>query len=128
MDIAVKAAAAGIIAALAGLLIRRNNPELTAVLSLAACAVILTVALGLVGGVMDVVGQAEVLSGLSSAVLTPVVKCVGIGIIAKIGADTCRDAGSAGMASAVELAGAMAAIFTALPLMEALLKMLEELV
>jgi stage III sporulation protein AD len=128
MDIAVKAAAAGIIAALAGLLIRRSNPELTAVLGLAACAAILTVAFGLVGGVMAVVGRAEELSGLSSAVLKPVMKCVGIGIIAKIGADTCRDAGSAGTASAVELAGTMAAIFTALPLMETLLKMLEELV
>ncbi|NCB51789.1 MAG: stage III sporulation protein AD [Clostridia bacterium] len=128
MDIAVKAVAAGVIAAIFGLIIRKNNPELAVVLSIAACAVILAVALGLADGVMEVVGLARDLSGLSSAVFTPVVKCVGIGIIAKLGADSCRDAGSAGTASAVELAGAIAAVFTALPLMRTLLKMMEELV
>ena len=52
----------------------------------------------------------------------------GIGIIAKIGADACRDAGSAGTASAVEFAGVVAALFTALPLMRTLLKMMEALI
>lgn len=127
MDIAVKAAAAGIIAALGGLLIRKSNPELAALLSLAAGAVILAAAMGLVGSAMEVVALAQDMSGLSSTVLRPVLKCVGIGIIAKLGADSCRDAGSTGTASAVELAGTVAAVFTALPLMETLLRMLEGL-
>lgn len=116
------------IAAISGLIIRKNNPELAVVLYLAACAVILAVALGLADGVMEVVGLAKDMSGLTSAVLTPVVKCVGIGIIAKLGADSCRDAGSGSTASAVELAGTIAAVFTALPLMRTLLKMMEDLV
>ena len=115
MDIAVKAVAAGVLAAICGLLIKKNNPELA-------------VAMGLADGIMEVIGLARDMSGLSSAILTPVVKCVGIGIIAKLGADSCRDAGSAGTASAVELAGTIAAVFTALPLMRTMLKMMEELV
>ncbi|HBR08359.1 MAG TPA: stage III sporulation protein AD, partial [Clostridiales bacterium] len=124
MDIAVRAAALGVVAAIVGLLIRKNNPEITVLLSLAASTAILTVALSLIGDVMEVAFLAREMSGLSPAVIRPVIKCVGIGIIAKIGADACRDAGSAGTASAVEFAGVVAALFTALPLMRTLLKMM----
>jgi stage III sporulation protein AD len=127
MDIAVKAVAAGIIAVLAAMTLKKTNAEFFIVIVLAACAVILIFALELGGSVMEVVELAEEMSGLSSAVLTPVVKCVGIGIIAKIGADICRDADSDGIASSVELAGVIAALFTALPLMRTLLGMMEEL-
>ena len=116
----------GVVAAIVGLLIRKNNPEITVLLSLAASTAILTVALSLIGDVMEVAFLAREMSGLSPAVIRPVIKCVGIGIIAKIGA--CRDAGSAGTASAVEFAGVVAALFTALPLMRTLLKMMEALI
>lgn len=127
MELVLKAAAAGIVAALAAALVRRHNPELAVATAAAGCAVVLAVALDVGEAVMDLIRTVRSLSGLSSAVLTPVVKCVGIGIAARLGADTCRDAGSAGLASAVELAGAAAALFTALPLFTTLLGMLEDM-
>ncbi|MEG1632703.1 MAG: stage III sporulation AC/AD family protein [Oscillospiraceae bacterium] len=127
MELAIKAAAAGIAAVLAASIIKKNNPELSLLLALAACAVILASAMGLGEKLMEVVGEARRLSGLSPAVLTPIVKCVGIGIIAKVGADACRDAGSTSVASSVELTGAMAALFCALPMVTALLSMLRRM-
>ncbi len=127
MDITVKAAAVGVCAALIALVIRKNNPELALALCLAAAAATLSSALGLWDGVMEVVRYARELSGLSGAVLTSVIKCVGIGVTAKLGADTCRDSGSASVASSVELAGAVAALYTALPLMRTLLSMVGRL-
>ena len=127
METAIKAAAAGVAAVLAALLIKKHNPEMSVAVYLAACAVILLVALGAGKTLVQMVERARKLSGLSGAVLLPVMKCVGIGIIARLGADVCRDAGSASVADGVELAGAFAALLSALPLLSALLTMLEEL-
>lgn len=127
METAIKAAVAGVCAALMAVLVRKNNPELALCLTIAACAAVITAALQLAGGLTDVLDKAKDLSGLSTAVMRPVLKCVGIGIIARLGSDVCRDAGSAGLASSVELAAAMAAIFVALPLFTTLLSMVEGL-
>ena len=72
--------------------------------------------------------RARELSGLSPALFTPVVKCVGIGIVCALGSEACKDAGSGQLASAVELAGAAAALVCALPLVSALLDTVEGIV
>ena len=55
-------------------------------------------------------------------------KCVGIGLICGLGSEACKDAGSGQLASAVELAGAAAALVCALPLISALLDTVEGIV
>lgn len=127
MELALKAAAAGIVAVTGALLIKKHNPEQSSLLLILGAAVILVAALGLVEGIFEIVSMAQAMSGMSPAVIAPVLKCVAIGIIARVGADACKDAGSAGVASAVELAAALAALFAALPLMKTFLNMMEAL-
>ena len=91
------------------------------VLSLAAGALVLTMALGAVESVralMDELGEA---AGLSPAVLAPVLKTVGIAILTHISAEVCRDAKESGIAAFVETAGAAVALCVALPLLRAVL-------
>ena len=64
------------------------------------------------------------LADLSSAVFAPVIKCMGIAIITKLSCELCKDAGQGGIASAVEYTGAVAAVYTALPLLETTLNLL----
>ena len=75
METAIKAAAAGVAAVLAALLIKKHNPEMSVAVYLAACAVILLVALGAGKTLVQVVERARKLSGLPGAVLLPVMKC-----------------------------------------------------
>lgn len=128
MELAAKAAAAGICAALMALLLKKSNAELSVCLGLAAAAAILMAVLGLADELAAAAARARELSGLSPALFTPVVKCVGIGIVCALGSEACRDAGSSQLASAVELAGAAAALVCALPLISALLDTVEGLV
>jgi stage III sporulation protein AD len=123
MEIASKAAVLGAVAACAALLIKKSNPELAFALSAAVTACICAAAIKLMSSVISVVREAVDFSGLSPAIFSPVLKCTAICIIAKISADMCRDASQSGAASAVELAGSAAALFTALPLLETLMKM-----
>ena len=128
MELAAKAVAAGICAALMALLLKKSNAELSVCLGLAAAAAILMAVLGLADELAAAAARARELSGLSPALVTPVVKCVGIGIVCALGSEACRDAGSSQLASAVELAGAAAALVCALPLISALLDTVEGLV
>ena len=128
MDIVIKGAAVGIIAALCALLIKKSNQEMGLVAAIAATAVICIAAAELFGSIFDVIHYAISRTGLSSAVFMPIVKCVGIAIVVNISSGLCKDAGQSGIASAVDLLGAAAAVFTALPLIKSLIEMIGELV
>ena len=127
MELAAKAVAAGVCAALMALLLKRSNAELALCLGLGAAAVILLSVLGLASGLAEAAARARELSGLSPALYSPIMKCVGIGLICALGSEACKDAGSSQLASAVELAGAAAALVCALPLISALLDTVEGL-
>ena len=59
---------------------------------------------------------------------SPVMKCVGIGLITNLAGQVCRDAQQGTAASAVELCGVFCALYAALPLVESLLTVVERLV
>lgn len=128
MDIVIKGAAVGIISALCALLIKKSNQEIGLVIAIAASAVICIAAAELFGSISDLIRYAISKSGLSSAIFLPIIKCVGIAIIVNISASLCKDAGQAGIASAVDVLGAAVAVFTALPLIKSLIEIIGELV
>ncbi len=128
MDTLVKIAAAALMASAVCLLLKKSNPEMGLPLSLLVCAGAFAVAAGLLSPIFSLLDSARRLSGLANALFYPVVKSVGIGICTKISSDICKDSGQGAMAGCLETAGAVCALYAALPLMETLLDMLEELV
>lgn len=124
MEVLIKAAVIGAVAALCGLVVKKSNPEISLLLAVAAAAVILSLAVSLLGQVRETAKLVASFSGLQSVVVAPVLKCVAVGIVARIAADMCKDAGQSSVASAVELTGAAAAVCISLPLVNALLQMI----
>ena len=127
MEILIKAAVLGAVGSLAALLIKRSNPELSLVLILGVAVVILGLGMELLTSVRELVDLAAETAGLSDAILLPVLKCVGIGVIAKLATELCKDAGAGAVGAAVELAGAACALYVAMPLLRTLLRMIGEL-
>ena len=119
----VKIAALAVAAALCAVVVRKSASELAVVLALAAGCIILSVSLGALESVRALMDTLADTAGLSPAVLAPVVKTVGIAILTRVAAELCRDAQESGIAAFVETAGAAAALFVALPLMETVLSM-----
>jgi len=124
----VKLVAAAVLACTVSLLLKKSNPELSLPLSLGVCAGGFVLALGILEPVVELLDKARKLSGLSDAMFYPVVKSVGIALCAKLGCELCRDSGQAAIAGCIETLGAVCALYAALPLMNTLLDMLEELV
>ena len=108
MEDILKIAAAAVAAAVCAVVVKQRAQEVGLVLSLAAGALVLTMALGAVESVralMDELGEA---AGLSPA-------------LTHISAEVCRDAKESGIAAFVETAAAAVALSVALPLLRAVL-------
>ena len=127
MEIVVKIAAAALLGTCVALLLRRSNPELAVPLGAAVCVFSLYTLSGVLRPIREFLDEVQSLSGLSSVYFLPVLKCVAIGIAAKVAADLCRDGGQSAMAGAVELGGTAAALFVSLPLVRSFLTLLQKL-
>ena len=127
MESVVRLAAAAVAAALCAVVVKQHAREVGAVLALSAGALLLGAALGALEEVRALVDELGELIGLSPAVLAPVLKTVGIAILTRIAAELCRDAGEGGIAAAAETAGAAAAVLAALPLLQAVLGTITDL-
>ncbi|MCL2343104.1 MAG: stage III sporulation AC/AD family protein [Firmicutes bacterium] len=127
MELLIKAAVIGFAGTVLALLLKKNSPELALLLTLTVGFLVLGLALDLFSSFREVVDQAAQMTGLSSAILLPVLKCVGIGIVAKLSSDLCRDGGQSSIATSVELAGSFCALYVALPLIKTVLQMIGEM-
>ncbi|HIR83801.1 MAG TPA: stage III sporulation protein AD [Candidatus Galloscillospira excrementavium] len=127
MEEMLKIAAVAVISAICAVVVKKQVQELGLVLALTAGALILSFALSAMEGVRQLMDTLASLAGLSSSVLLPVVKTVGIAIVTRVAAEVCRDAKEGGIAAFVETAGAACALFVALPLLEAVLELMTEL-
>ena len=127
MTVLIKAAAAGISGAVLALLLKKNAPELGLALGIAISLLAAGFAVELLDGLGDIIQLAREQTGLSPAVVGPVFKCVGIGVVTRIAADMCKDGGQSAVASAVELCGTACAMTAALPLVRSLLEMISEM-
>ncbi|MEG2420271.1 MAG: SpoIIIAC/SpoIIIAD family protein [Oscillospiraceae bacterium] len=122
-----RAAVIALVAALCATVLKKQVPELGLVLALCAGALILSMAMDALVEVRSFLDTLADTGGLSPAVLGPVIKTVGIAIVTQMAQAVCRDAGEGGLASFVEMAGVVAALYVCLPLMQAVLETLRQL-
>ena len=128
MGIAVKAAAIGVTGSILALLLRRSVPELSLLVSLAAGLAAASLCIGVTAELTAAYENLAEKSGVSTVLLTPVVKCVGIALVTQLGAQLCRDASQGAAAAFVELCGTLCALYVALPLISSLVSVVEGLV
>ncbi len=126
MDI-FKLSALAVTAALCALVIRKQVPELAVVLALAAGCLLLGQAVEAVSAVRGLADGLARTARLPQQVWAPLWKTVGIGVVTRLAAAVCRDAGEGGVAAFLETAGAALALLCALPLVETVFQTLSAL-
>ncbi len=127
MEAMVKLAAVGVTAAVLSAVLKKNTPELALLLALAAGLWMLALAAEGLGAAVALMRELAGQAGLSEALLEPVVKTVALSILTKLTAEVCRSAGEGGVAAFVETAGAVLALAVALPLVQAVARLMGEL-
>ena len=109
-----------------GLVKKSGGDDFSAVFgrTLAACAAMTVSIVRLAEPVVSFLSELRQLAGLEPALLQPLLRTVGIGLLTQLTASVCADAGESTVARLIELCGSVLGIYTALPLLEAVLSLL----
>lgn len=124
MELLMKIAAGSMVAALCAVVLRRNAAEFAVLLALVAGFWIISLAAQAMGAVVESLARLTRIAQLDTELVEPVVKVVGLSIVARIATEVCRAAGEGGIAAFVELAGTMLALAASLPLVNAVVDMI----
>ncbi|MCL2408801.1 MAG: stage III sporulation AC/AD family protein [Oscillospiraceae bacterium] len=127
MDILLRVAAVAVAGSVIGLVLKKTRPEMSLLVTIALAVFAVYLAFEIVSRIIGFIRSLSDMAGISPAVISVVLKTVGIAIITKISADICRDAGQGSVASGVELAGTITAVYISLPLLESVISMIHSL-
>lgn len=127
MEAMVKLAAVGVTAVALSAVLKKNTPEFSLLLAVAAGLWMLALAADGLRAAVELMKELADQAGLSEALLEPVVKTVALSILTRLTAEVCRSAGEGGVAAFVETAGAALALLAALPLVRAVAQLMGEL-
>lgn len=127
MTILIKTAAVGIAGAVLCLLLKKTAPELGLMVSIAVSLLAAALGAGLLEEVVELLRMVQEEAALDTAIVSPVMKCVAIGVVTRLTGDLCKDAGQGAVASSVELCGTACALTAVLPLVRTLLQMIGEM-
>lgn len=106
---------------------KREVKELSLLLSIVTSVILLSLVTAGALEILSLLRQLAETAEISDALLAPMLKVLGIEVVTNLVANICRDAGEGGVASAVELTGAICALYTSIPVIQAVLILIEEL-
>ena len=127
MELMIRVTAVGVTAAVLSVVLRKNTPELSVLLALAAGLWMLSMTAQVLSGALDVLRELGELTGVEEELLRPVVKVVALSLLTRITAELCRSVGEQGIAAFVETAGTVLALGVSLPLIRAVVVLMGEL-
>ena len=123
IDDLLKLSAMAVISCLLILTVKKQAPELGLILSLCACALGAGFLLETLRPVLLLAGSLAEKAGLEPELRAPLWKCLGLGLLTEL----CADAGESALAKLVELGGGILCLAVSLPLLQAVLALIEGL-
>ena len=127
MTAPLKLSALALAAALLCLTLKKQSPELALALSLCALALGAGVILSALKPVLNLAASLARRAELEEGLTAPLWKCMGLGLLTELTASVCADAGQNALAKLVELGGGILCLAASLPLLQAVLALVEEI-
>ncbi|MGI5970303.1 MAG: stage III sporulation AC/AD family protein [Oscillospiraceae bacterium] len=123
----MKIAAVAIIGAALSITLKKSAPETALLLAAALAAMCIGPLYSAFKTIIDLIGTLRETAGVDQAVVSPLLKTVGVSIICRLASDMCKDASQQALASAVEIAGAVTVVFLSIPLINSALGLVSSL-
>lgn len=127
MDVFFRVCAGVLITVVLCLALNRQGKDITLLLGIGVCCMVLTAVISYLEPVIDFLQQLKSLGNLDSDMLGIMLKAVGIGLVGEIAALICSDAGNSAMGKTVQILAAAVILWLSLPLMTALLELVQEI-
>ncbi len=122
-----KAAAGILIAVILGLILSRQEKDISVMLSMAVCAMGACIVLTYLEPVVDLLRQLEQLGNLGGELLAVLLKAMGIALVTEIAGTICTDGGNAALGKTMQLLGTATILWLSIPLYEAFLTLVQEI-
>lgn len=114
----------GIVATTLILLLKTNRPEMAVNLAIITGVIIFCIVIGKVHGVIQIIEKYMKRSNINMFYFNVLLKIIGISYIAEFGAEICKDAGQAAIASKIELSGKIIIITLSIPIITSLIELI----
>ena len=108
----------GVVAAAIAILIKKQNPEYSMMISIGAGIILLILILSQVTPAVRQMSDLVSAAGMSTEYAGILFKSLGVCFLTQLACDSCRDVGETALASKIELAGKVAILIFALPLFQ----------
>lgn len=110
-----------------GLALQKQGKEMTMVLSIGVCVMVLVVMLSYLSPVLDFAETLRSMGGLNNDIISTILKAVGIGLVAEIAETLCADSGNAAMGKTIQILSASIILWLSLPVMKTLLELVGQI-
>lgn len=127
MTLFLQAAAAALLAVVLGLCLEKQGKDLSVLLILAVCVMILAAALSYLRPVITFLDQLQEIGGLNNTMVSTLFKIVGIGILSEIASMVCADAGQASLGKALQILAGTVILWMSIPIFTALLELIRSI-
>ena len=113
----LKIAVIGVMAVFLAIPLQKEKAEFGMLVIMAACLLLLSLSLGKMREVVDIVHRVEEYLGNSSMYVGILLKIIGITYVAEFGANLCNDAGYGAVANQIEFYGKLMILAVSIPIL-----------
>ena len=125
MELLGKLTALCLLTAVLALLLKRESAELAFLLTLSAVLLGIFLLLAAVDEASALCGELLEMTRLSPTLFVPLVKVMTVAVTVRLTSALCKDEGQGALAALTEIAGTVCALWCALPLLRAVVELLE---
>ena len=118
----LKIAVIGVMAVFQAIPLQKEKAEFGMLVIMAACLLLLSLSLGKMREVVDIVHRVEEYLGNSSMYVGILLKIIGITYVAEFGANLCNDAGYGAVANQIEFYGKLMILAVSIPILMTLIE------
>ena len=127
MNIFLKAIAGVFISLILWLCLEKSEKNISLLLTLAACVLLLASAVSLLNPVITFVEKLRQVGEINKEYIKIILKVVGVGLVSEISALICKDAGNESLGKALQIMSAVIVLLLSIPIFEKLLELLNDI-
>lgn len=116
-----------LVAVVLGTVLKRQGQDITLLLALCVCCIVLMALISYLEPVMDFIEHLQTVSGIEPQLFEVILKAVGIALVAEIAMLVCGDSGNAALGKSIQLVSTGVILWLSLPLMKSLLELVERI-
>lgn len=127
MNVFLKAVAGVLTAVILWLSVNKENKGISVLLTLAVCIMVFSVCAYFIQPIVEFIHKLEALGEIDEALLSVILKVVGIGLLTEICTAICKDSGNESMGKSLHILSTVAVIWLSIPVFERLITLLDKI-